>query len=238
MDRKAIDLTLVRKALAKHNDLKELVDAIRKYEAASSVLAELSDVIVALDAIAEIQTNAMARSKFSGSLMVDAVVTYCRATHSKGAARGHIGATKRYTTAQMEKHRRIVDLRDKVFAHQGFPSEEHGLRWLDERAVVKLVGGDGILSFNRTRANYLAAAVEDLRELVAIAAATAKSLSEERGMSVHEVHLKHADDPRVMEAIRASPFDPYDFFGPGQDADEFWDIAHGKRGEILRNSDR
>ncbi|MDV4178753.1 hypothetical protein R1521_09575 [Rhizobium brockwellii] len=231
-DRFAIDLTLVRRALEQHDDLGEFTKAIRRFEAAASILCELKyDVIGSLDTLAEIHTDQVAAEKFSGALMTHAVVSYCRATHSDADGRWHIGATTKYTPDQKKKHEKIVDLRDEVIAHFGVPEEEHGLKWLDERATVRVVGDAENFKFSRTRAYYLAAAIADLRELATISAARAEVIRDERAKSFNELYLKHAADPRVVEAM-ALRFDPNDFFGPGPVADGYWDGARDVSGEV------
>ncbi|MDH6273553.1 hypothetical protein GFL80_24330 [Rhizobium leguminosarum bv. viciae] len=230
-DRFAIDLTLVKRTLKKHVDLEDFTNAIGLFEAAASVLCELTyDVIGSLDTLAEIHTDRVVAEKFSGALMTHAVISYCRATHSGGSARNPIGAGK-YTADQRKKHDKITDLRDKVIAHFGSPTKEYGLKWLDERATVRVGADDENFKFSRRRAKYLGAAIADLRELAPIAADRAKVIRDERAKALNELYLKHAADPRVVEAM-ALRFDPNDFFGPGPVADGYWDGDRDVSGEV------
>ncbi|MGR9164471.1 hypothetical protein [Rhizobium leguminosarum] len=238
MDNKyAYDLTGVRNALKGHDDLTEYCDAIDRLGLALSTLTELQDATLALDAIAEIHTDPEALQVVSAALMAHAIISYCRATHSGGRGRKKVGATKKYTSDQHEKHMAIADLRNEVIAHAGVPTKGHGVRWLDERVVVKVVEDVEIYSFSRNRANYLAAVIADLRELLAVATATVEEVVEERSIFLNVLNLKHVTDERVVDALGASPFDPYAFYGLGQLADDFWDVTQKKRSETLRNGD-
>ncbi|MGR9317267.1 hypothetical protein ACU8LZ_12545 [Rhizobium leguminosarum] len=236
-NRYAYDLTQVKNTLKGHDDLVEYCDAIDRLGFALSTLTELQDAALALDAIAEIHKDPEALQVVSAGLMTHAIMAYCRATHSDGRGRKKIGATKKYTPDQKKKHKNIADLRNEVIAHFGIPTQGHGLKWLDERVVVKVVDDAEIYSFSRIRANALAATIADLRELLAASTATAEEVMEERANSLNELNLKHISDQRVIDALNASPFDPYAFYGLGQLADDFWDVTQKKRSETLRNGE-
>ncbi|TBB53387.1 hypothetical protein ELH44_06760 [Rhizobium ruizarguesonis] len=233
----AYDLTQVRNMLNGHDDLVGYCTAIDRLGFALSTLTELQDATLTLDAIAEIHTDPEALQIVSAALMTHAIIAYCRATHSGGRGRKKVGATKKYTPDQEKKHKDIAELRNEVIAHYGSPTQGHGLKWLDERIVVKVVDDAEVFSFSRNRANYLAAAIADLRELLAAATATVEEVIEERAEFLNALNLKHISDDRVVEALSASPFDPYAFYGVGQLADAFWDVTPMKRSETLRNGD-
>ncbi|MGO8313421.1 hypothetical protein ACC797_13455 [Rhizobium ruizarguesonis] len=236
-NRYAIDLSQVKNSLKAHDDLADYCGAIDRLGFVLSTLAELQDATMALDAIAEIHTDPEALQIVSAALMTHAIMAYCRATHSGGKGRKKVGATKNYTPDQEKKHKDIADLRDQVIAHYGTPTHRHGLKWLDERLVVKIVDEAELFTFSRNRANYLAAAIADLRELLAVATATAEEVMEERSEFLNALNLKHIGDKRVVDALNASPFDPFAFHGVGQMADAFWDVTQKKRSETLRNGD-
>lgn len=110
--------------------------------------------------------------------MTHAVLSYCRAAHPGSEGRSNIEMTRKYTDDQKKKHEMIVHLRNNVFAHFGNPSQEHGSGWIEERAIIKMVGGVETPSFARNRANYLGAVVEDLHELVLVAIDTGLAITE------------------------------------------------------------
>ncbi|MGO6706085.1 hypothetical protein [Rhizobium leguminosarum] len=230
-ERWAIDVTSVKGKLKDHKELADLVKAISSYEAAQSILAELREASSAIDELAKIQLDPTMRKRVGAALMTHAIITYCRATHSKADARWKVGIVKRYSTDQEQKHRRIVDLRDKVIAHFGFPGEAHGARWHDERVVAKVVNGVESNGFVLKRANFLGDAIVDLIELLSVAIEEGRRIAEERGKAMSEAILSKVDDQRLLSAIQSSPFDPYDFWGPGEAADGFWGIAHGEKTE-------
>ncbi|MGR9345831.1 hypothetical protein ACU8NW_14605 [Rhizobium leguminosarum] len=236
-NRYAYDLTQVKNSLKGHGDLVDYCGAIHRLGVALSTLTELQDATLALDAIAEIHTDPEALQVVSAALMSHAIMSYCRATHSSGKGRKKVGATKKYTSDQHKKHMAIADLRDQVIAHAGVPTKGHGLKWLDERVVVKVVEDAEVYSFSRNRANYLAATIADLRELLAVATATVEKVTEERSEFLNALNLKHISDERVIAALSDSPFDPYAFHGVGQLADAFWDVTPKKKSETLRNGD-
>ncbi|MBY3255596.1 hypothetical protein HFO09_07805 [Rhizobium laguerreae] len=230
-ERLAIDVTSVKGKLKDHKDLADLVKAITSYEASQSILAELREASSTIDEIAKIQLDPTMRKRVGAALMTHAVITYCRATHSKSDARWKVGIVNRYSADQAQKHRRIVDLRDKVIAHFGFPGEAHGARWHDERVVAKVVNGVESNGLVLKRANFLADAIADLIELLSVAIEEGKRIGEERGKAMSEAILSKLDDQRVLSAFQSSPFDPYTFWGPGEAADAFWGIAHGEKTE-------
>ncbi|TCA53738.1 hypothetical protein [Rhizobium leguminosarum] len=235
--KQAVDITAVRHALQGERDLKQLVNSIWQYEAAQSIVADLRDAKLSVEALIQIEADKEARRKLSGALMTHAVLSYCRATLPGSEGRAHIEMTGNYSVDQKKKHKRIVHLRNNVFAHFGMPSKEHGSGWIEERAIIKIVGDREQPSFVRNRANYLGDVVEDLHELLQVAIDTGIAIREKRVAFMTEEIGKHVDDPRVGRAIKSSPFNPLKFFGAGQ-MEDFWDYGQNVRGEAFRVRER
>lgn len=220
--RTAFDLSSVKEKLKAFRDFNNLVKAIERYEATQSVLKELRDVLETLETISDIQENPEFRKLYSAALTTHALVTYCRACHSKADARFNVGVTKQYTVDQRTKHKTVTDIRDRVIAHHGFPSEQKGKEWATERAVLIITGDKQKKQFVFSRANYLGSVLMDLHELVSVAIPTVEDILRNTDGALDIVAQNHLADSRFQQALTSSPFDPSDFYEGKEIIDLFW----------------
>lgn len=138
-----------------------------------------------------------------------------------------MGVTKRYSPDQKQKHKSVTDIRDKVIAHFGFPSEKNGKEWASECAVMMVAGGQQKSQFAFRRANYLGAVITDLEELVTVAIPTAEDIVIAADQEMNGAAKPHLADQRFLKAVLSSPFHPELFlptilrwwspFGPAHD---------------------
>jgi hypothetical protein len=84
----------------------------------------------------ELGTSAMATLS---ALMNNAILLYCRATHSKSTSgRFAVGVERGMSEELRRNHKLITSLRDKVIAHHGHGDQEMGGPWIKDRITVAI----------------------------------------------------------------------------------------------------
>lgn len=196
------------------------VRAVRTFHAACSVELDLKAVRHSVDelvALNEAPTSAET-SRRGQALMVHAVVTYARATHSDAITRYKVGVTGAYDKALLASHKQIIALRDKCFAHFG-PGDD---LWHDERVVyVKTEQGNGV-TMAHSRTNYKQDTIDMLEALTEAAIPYLKNLQRKRADDLNKELMELPKE--LNSAINGDPFDPGEFFGIDAEAcKRFWE---------------
>lgn len=100
------------------------------------------------------------------ALMVYAVITYARATHSLPTADRFPVGSGRHPDSLRDAHRLVVALRDRVLAHYGHGADQLGGPWREE-PLIMLAGGTRIrFGFPSRRTVYRQQVVDQVSDLV------------------------------------------------------------------------
>jgi hypothetical protein len=214
--RKAYDLTLAALRMSGNPKAAEVIKAIRKFKSVTSVSNDLSEAKASVDELIEIRESINERPHVARALLMHAVVTYCRATHTKAIERFNVGITRAYSQKQKKMHNGIVQLRDTVLAHFG-----PGDGWHDERVIfLEQAKGNAITSAHRRR-THDSLVVETLEHLLNVAIPFAKERQRERA---DELHAILESQPELFKLVQSMRFDPGAFFqnAPGS-VERFWE---------------
>lgn len=219
--RKAIDLTSALSDLEAANDT-ELVKAIRKYHAVASVLVDINEVKASLAELKQAEAGSSNLSPHvAGALLVHAIVTYARASHSKPISRWMADATSAFNDDEKAMHRKIVALRDKCIAHFGFGDD-----WNDERVIYKLDGDQlGVTTVHRRSSHRTEIAIK----LDVVANKAARHLSLIATNRASELLTVLMCSPREsLEIITVHGFEPSQYFrNMSHPVEEFWRARKG-----------
>jgi GNAT superfamily N-acetyltransferase len=229
-DRKAYDLSEATNQFDKLGLHPDLIKAVRKFHAIESVKLDLN---TALDSVALMLamegTMETASLRICNALLMHAVVTYARATHTKAIERYNVGITGAYDRKLNDDHDRVIRLRDKCLAHFG-PGDN---RWHDERVVmIEDHEHSGVMAVHR-RMNIDYEVVEALRRLLEAAIPYAMKLEVARGDDLGQ--MVRELPPKAQAEVRALAFDTAKFFEHTPGAEEkFWQDAGFSEGVLIR----
>ena len=144
------------------------------------------------------------------ALFAQAVLLYTRAVHSKGAGRNKLQITNHLSVPMRAQHDRIVELRDRYFAHFGQPGE-----WERHAAVLALDIEKMQMALSYPHESYYVRADESrefealLQEVRAIGEAAYARASERLNLLLNELF---DEDSHFLDKLRAHPFSPDSFF--------------------------
>ncbi|MBY3163341.1 hypothetical protein HFO65_22245 [Rhizobium laguerreae] len=221
----AIDLNSLQTDLRKIPKYKELDKRISRFASAISFQADLESVQTSLTALSEIDANGAVDSRraLGSALMTHALTMYCRASIEDGNGRFKIGVTKDYSAEQMRKHKEVVKLRNKTFAHFDVGQGEYGTQWGREAVVFKSTDSNSNIIAIVRRSNYIARLVFDLSDLCEVALMTCKNKVQQVKAELNSLFFSMADqDQNLVQMMQNHVFRPSEFFDH-PDADEwFW----------------
>lgn len=188
--------------------------AIEEFESAGSILMDLRATEQSVQLIAALQMDANARGAFGQALMTHAVLCYCRALVSETDRRRRINVDKKaYSPVMFRKHIAIKDLRSTAMAHYHKGKGPHGDIWTDDRLATRTV--EGALSSVEVyqRANFIAAAIHDLNDLLSIAIPYVENERNRREQALDSmIQASAANDQLFFSKLSSHPFDPDAFF--------------------------
>ncbi|MGJ4858895.1 hypothetical protein ACN6KF_004900 [Labrys sp. La1] len=223
MSRWAYDLTQLAAEIRGIKRLKGFADAIDRFHSAFSLRADLLEARSAIKTLHQIHNNASDRSRFGAALMSHAVILYARATISDQDGRRGVDVRKAFSAELKAKHLAIADLRNTVVAHYGIPEGKYGLRWHEERTILKSVDGSQSFTYSNSRSGYLAEAGDDLALLIEHAVSAVSAAIEERGLKLQMFLSKFKGDPEVSAAAQRCQFNPENFYRTSDRVASFWD---------------
>ena len=229
MSRTAVDLSAIWKQLDPRGPYREIREGLRRFEAGSSVIWDLMEVQASLQALEQIANlDDKARRIHGRGLMMHAVITYARATHSGGEARAKVDVIRAYSEAQKEQHRHIIALRNSTFAHHGGGEGAFGEGWYVERTLLVFAQGERE-SLLHYRSGYLYSerVVDPLRELVDIAIPFVQAEVERRSAELKEPFFAECEKRgEFLDLIRRHIVDIAAVFPTAPPLDQ-WDLAKG-----------
>lgn len=165
------DLTAAVKGLRRTKEGKRIASLIEGVSGLWSVARDLERVQGLLDLHRNLEGGPRVAEQDAAdalvgqSLQVNAVLHYCRATHSSSKVRSTIQLQPKLSAEDWRKHRAICALRDDAIAHHGAgPDAEK--TWIEEKLVLRIEDDIFTLSSVFKRANYRAWVAVTLNELL------------------------------------------------------------------------
>lgn len=227
------DLTAAVKQLRRTKDGKRIASLIEGVNGLWSVARDLERVEALLDLHMDIdeQGPKVASDQdpvdaFVGqSLQVNAVLHYCRATHSSSKVRSTIQLRPKLSDNDWQKHRALCALRDDAIAHHG-PGPDSERSWIEEKLVVRFEDGAFRIIPVFTRANYLAWVSVALHDLLPQVQAIVDSALAEKQNLLVEAIVSASDVDGV--SIISQGFSAADFFRNSGDPEVFMSPEGGQ----------
>ncbi|WSG95355.1 hypothetical protein U8P76_23590 [Rhizobium johnstonii] len=173
----------------------------------------VADALKLMDAVDKMEDETTA-GVIGGALLVQAVITYARATTTSGRKRSRVDVTKAFDRSQKQRHQAIIDLRDEAIAHHDGHITPEGVAWVNERVYVRR-DEQGCLSSNMAvvRANYVSRVPNDIHDLLEVAW---PHVNEQCRMKA-DILLPWLQTllarPEIAEQFEKAPFDRKSFFG-------------------------
>lgn len=164
----AFDLSAVANDIEKVQKYRPLWVAIRRFQSAASIYQELCSACGAIETLIAIDGDRSASHKvrIGRSLLMYAVIVYCRSTHSEGNQRWKINILESYNDNQRQLHRDIAKLRDNTFAHYSGGDGAFGRGWYREKVLLMASPENMRLGFIWEGESYNTAIVEALLNLL------------------------------------------------------------------------
>jgi len=219
------DLNDLTNAVATDPRFAKLGPAIKQATSMSSVRNDLSRASEMIAACKESQgriraasgqgkTVSRADAVVTQALLMQAILLYTRAVHSKGKGRNKLQITNHLSTSGRRIHDQIVELRNRYLAHFGEPG-----RWERHRAVLALDIERGDMALSYPHESYYVRA-EEARAFEALLAEANRIADEAYATAASRLNLQinrlFDDCPDFLNRLRQVPFNPESFF----DADE------------------
>ncbi|QHD69614.1 hypothetical protein GS397_22945 [Sphingobium yanoikuyae] len=221
------DLHALIQCHADDPDLCELAMRVRSAVSAVSVRSDLKRAMEMMSACKALSRMAQTASSEQAidregaatiqALFTQALVLYCRATHSGSKGRHKLQITNHLNPELRIIHDRVTDLRDRYLMHF-----EDSSGWEEHRAVLALdiEAGMMALSYPHASAYIRQGDAEDFERLLVFGynisnreqAAMSKRVNE-------ELNSLFERRPDFLEMLRATPFSPESFFDPDEIAD-------------------
>lgn len=228
--RRAYDLSAASNQFETLGIHPELIKAVRKFHAIESVKLDLNTARNSVAMMLAMEgTTESASMMICNALLMHAVVTYSRATHTKAIERYNVGIAAAYDSKLKADHEMVIRLRDKCLAHFG-PGDN---RWHDERIIM--IDNDehsGVIAVHR-RMNTDFEVVEALRRLMETAIPFAKTLEIARGKELGD--MMRALPPKTQAEVQEFVFDRAKFFEHTPEAEEkFWQDAEFSEGVLVK----
>lgn len=216
-----IDLSAAAKELRhepRYRKLASLISRLRDIHSAQFDLVAARDDLVAaarLKSNLEPGRQPRERNRVIGALISQALILYVRATKSRSRHRGTPPITVDWSSDLLERHNRVSEWRDDIFAHFG-PGLEHAAGHWAKEATVLVVHDDGSVGLVHpySRADFRGSAADDLILLVNEALKAVERLREER-LSQFWSELRALDqgkDKELFKRLRTFEFEPLPFF--------------------------
>ncbi|TBY41169.1 hypothetical protein [Rhizobium leguminosarum] len=187
---------------------RELIGMVATFHGPCAQYQDLTFVRSYLDELLRIDRGDVAEASVLGaSLFMSAVITYCRA--AKDGQRKRVDLTRPLNSELREKHDHICAVRDTVMAHyEGALTSRDGFEWVEEVTYLEESEGAqtrGLTAFNR--ANYLAAEVNDLQELLTVIGPFLNNeIAKRREPLLAKLRQMRAN-PEIERQLRACQFD-------------------------------
>lgn len=219
------DLHLLAESVAGEPTFAALGPATRQAVSMSSVKNDLRRAKEMLSACKDAQQKIVANSKLGKepsradgaviqALLMQAIILYTRATHSKGKGRNKLQITNHLSVAGRAKHDQITTLRDRYLAHFSEPGN-----WERYRAVLALDLAESQMALSYPHESYYVRAEEAgaleslLSEAEGIAEAAYAKASERLNLVIKGLFENYPD---LLDRLRQAPFDPGSFFEPDE----------------------
>ncbi|UIK04770.1 hypothetical protein [Neorhizobium galegae] len=201
---RVFDLTSAAAVLAANPKAEPFIKAVRKFQSAISVSADLVEVKKSVEELQKMREDVDDHGHIARALLIHAVVVYCRASHTKAIERYDVGVVGAYSPQQREAHKVIVNLRDKVLAHFG-----PGGGWHDERVLyLEQDHGDAITAVHH-RINSDSMVFDILENLLETAIPYVKDKEVDRAK---EIDAELTKAPELFKLIDRIPFDVEEFY--------------------------
>ena len=159
----------------------------------------------------------------SDALLTNAVISYCRAVHSKATSgRFDMLGTRHFDEEQKSQHKLVVAIRNQAIAHHGYGEIHPRLPWLQDRLVIRFNKHSANLRAPYIRLNTSVEVMEALDALTTASIRRYESLEpkmrDDTIMAIREMMHRDANFRSIMER---HPFDGAAFFGdhPGWNHD-------------------
>lgn len=185
------------------NDLEMATELLEQFRASITISkAELNRDV------GGVATNE--RMRVAQSLLINSILHYTRATHSKSNDRRTLQIRPKVTADQWSAHRALSALRDNAIAHYGF-GPDNKKPWVDERMIMVFEGDDILIRPYFRRSRYQDWEANALDELIPIATALAAEQLESREAEC--LRLLNEVGPELGQIMMSTPIDMDSFFG-------------------------
>ncbi|MBP1857140.1 hypothetical protein [Rhizobium herbae] len=224
MSTEAFDLNELARKLSKDQRYSRQARIIEEFSSACSILQDLKVAFQSLMSLVEIQGDDFSRQEFSQSLMMHAVISYCRGLVSRTNNRRTIDVVgKAYSKEQKVMHMAIADLRSTALAHYNKPLGLYAAEWLDDRAVV--IRREGAFEVPKdvvVRKNYTKIAVEALADLLETALQYIGNERDRRSEEAWKVLKDMEGDVHFSKLLSECRFHPDEYFSSNLASEAFW----------------
>lgn len=226
------DLLAIASELRLQGRQPALVDAIERASHAASAhedLREARSCLILLQALTCDESSGPLLPKgelstLAGALFAHSIILYARATDTPPIDRKPWFGRSKLSLPDRATHKRVMDLRNKTFAHFGRASDMPEGPMVKEALVLRLYNNQPVVAFYASRVQNRAALVPLMLDLVETVLGLAKSASLARFNEIgSEWNAAALADPTLIETFRNRLFDPTAFF-----------VAQGAQAEIDR----
>ena len=239
------DIWRVTTELRRRNKEKQLRSLIERYAGAYSISNDLDVAQRTMRTFFETVSPAtpgiekradLGHEEIGAALFTHALTYYVRATHhnSKPGKRGRVGIDfeRRYSVEEKIAHSKIVKVRNDDIAHvsvDAIDQKDNWNRWsvviaLDDNNRANIYFPYAFINWRQTLVNTLSNLIDAARLLVADDIRT-------RGKEALDYLAAHHHEPEIAQLFFSSIFDPVDFFGSVQSADQFFRTTLGEKND-------
>ena len=225
------DLSAVAKRVRNKAAYKRFASAVDRYasilsceldlETARSSIVKLRDTYVSMTVEREEQSPDDAL--LGGALFVQGIIFYARATDTGSNSRRPSGIAGKLTGAELDLHKKIMELRNDGLAHFG----SGGDGWVNEAVLARFEDDHFKVQHAFTRFNYRGDLVREFASLIEHVKALAIAVRDERRDAlIREIQRLAAEDVSFRQMVEVHPFVPENFWENGAAVPEVGEERH------------